>query len=183
LYEYTIAVKTGIVPDTLKDQKPGPLNHARWLTLALRILIFYTRSENPSPSLLEIVKFVVQVYVVMWFEIVKKPAFTMGSRHLFLTMRLIKTQSEEVQIIAKRVLQHNAYFAHPENILCTMLEDDEISVRKKAVEKILKCREKRHKPKSKVARGIRLFRPPKLNWNATRYDEIIDLNSHRTTTS
>jgi len=55
---------TGVVPDSLKDQKPGPLNHARWLTLALRILIYYTRNGNPSANLIRMVKFVVQVYVV-----------------------------------------------------------------------------------------------------------------------
>ena len=46
LYRYTKAVIFGTVPDNLKDQKPGPLCHARWLTLALSILILNTRTSK-----------------------------------------------------------------------------------------------------------------------------------------
>ena len=96
LYRYAKAVIFGTVPDNLKDQKPGPLCHARWLTLALRILILYTRTANPSEALKKVVKFIVQVYMVMWFKISKQDAFTMGAKHLFEMMLLIKTQTQDV---------------------------------------------------------------------------------------
>ena len=56
LYRYAKAIMTGIVPDSLQTQKPGPLNHARWLTLALRAMILYTRTLAPSDALIDNVK-------------------------------------------------------------------------------------------------------------------------------
>jgi hypothetical protein len=185
LFKYAKAIIAGTVPVSLKDQKPGPLCHARWLTLALRDMILYTRTSSPSEPLIKTVKFIVQVYVVMWFKISKDWVFTMGARHLYDMMELIKkTQPEDVQAIAKRVMQHNAYFAHPENLLAAMLVDDSEEVRKKAVEKILAVRRmKVKKPRRKVARGIRLFQPPDLNWTSSDYTEMIHWNSKQSPTS
>ena len=88
----------------------------------------------------------------------------MGARHLYQTMDLIKKQSVDVQDIAKRVVQTNAYFAHPENLLCAMLTDSNPDIGRKAVEIVISVRSSSaKKPKSKVARGIRFFRPPTLN--------------------
>nr|XP_047142309.1 uncharacterized protein LOC124816672 [Hydra vulgaris] len=38
LYEYTISISTGKVSKKYAMTKPGPVNHARWLTLALQIM-------------------------------------------------------------------------------------------------------------------------------------------------
>lgn len=181
LYKYAKAIIVGTVPVSLKDQKPGPLCHARWLTLALRVMILYTRTPSPSEPLIKTVKFILQVYVVMWFKISKEWVFTMGAKHLYDMMELIKkTQPEDVQAIAMRVMQHNAYFAHPENILAAMLVDDSEEIRKRAVEKILAVRRmKVKKPRRKVARGIRLFQPPNLNLTCSNYTDMIDWNSKK----
>ena len=56
----------------------------------------------------------------------------MGAKHLFEMMVLIKTQTQDDQAIAKKCLQHNAYFSHTENILCAMLTDSDSEVRKEA---------------------------------------------------
>ena len=59
LYKYAKAIMIGSVPDDLQYQKPGPLCHVRWLTLALRIMIKYTRTSYPSESRRKVITFVV----------------------------------------------------------------------------------------------------------------------------
>ena len=118
----------------------------------------------------------------MWFKISTFGDFTMGAKHVYHTMKLIQTQPEDVQVIAMRVVQHNAYFAHPENLLCTMLTDDDVGVRKEAVEKVLAIRaSKINKPRSRIARGIRFFKPPPLKWDNTSYTNMIDWSAKEVT--
>lgn len=136
LYRYTKAVISGSVPPDLVSQKPGLLNHARWGTLAQRLHILYTRTENPSDNFMKIVSFIVQVYCVNLFQSSYQSKFTMGAKHLFHMMQLILTQPEEIQDIAQRVVQNNAFYAHPENILVAMLEDEDKAIRKEALDKI-----------------------------------------------
>ena len=69
LYHYCQAVGTGHVPPDLAVQVAGPLNHARWLTLAVRLLQLYTRTETPSEALVKIITYIIQVYSPMWFAI------------------------------------------------------------------------------------------------------------------
>ena len=54
--------------------------------------------------------------------------------------RVCEFQNCEVQEIALRVLERNAYFAHPENILLGMLADENQKICQIAVDKILKIR-------------------------------------------
>lgn len=73
---YVKAIESGTLPPNLVSQRPGPLNHSRWLTLGIRLLILYTRTANPSDGLKRIVTYVVQVYAVMWFRIKSNSKFT-----------------------------------------------------------------------------------------------------------
>ena len=68
-------------------------------------------SPAPSDSLTTIVKFIMQVYGPSWFTIKKAQKFTQGPAVLFQQMILIKTQSDDVQNIVKKVVQRNAFFA------------------------------------------------------------------------
>ena len=180
LYRYAKAIISGTVPTDLKDQKPGPLCHSRWLTLALRLMILYTRKVNPSPALIKIIRFIIQVYTVMWFKITKFPHITMAPKHIFEMMNLIRAQPEDVMTIAMETLQHNAYHCHPENLLCAMVADADAGVRSEAVERILKLRKKiPKKPRSKIARGIRFFKPPPLDWSCTSYTTMINWDSNK----
>ena len=43
-------------------KKPGPVCHAGWLTLALRIMMVYAREKNHTDELCSITKYIVQVY-------------------------------------------------------------------------------------------------------------------------
>ncbi|KPU75627.1 uncharacterized protein Dana_GF26820 [Drosophila ananassae] len=83
----------------------------------------------------------------------------------YLPKRLLK--------VVDPVIQHNAYFAHPENLLLSMLTDENLNLRKIGLQRILKAREKT--PTAETS--VRSFLLPKLNFNATKYYEMIDWSS------
>ena len=176
LYGYALGIMAGILPETLIKQLPGPINHARWLTLAIRLMVIYTRTEEPNSSLIKITSFIVQVYVPMWFLIKQKNKFWHGPANLFEQMKLIMTtQPQEIQDVAKKTVQRNAFFAEPGMILTCMLASDDKVVRKKAVKKIKETRKNPPKsPRAKLFQGMRKFVVPELKWKAKSWDETID---------
>ena len=91
-------------------------------------------------------------------------------------MKLIRsTQARDVQEVAMKTVQHNAYFAEPGMMLTCMLASSDEAIRKKAVEKIKEVRKKPNKPpKAKLYQGIRKLEVPALQWNADTWDQMID---------
>ena len=176
LYDYALGIIKGNLSDNLVNQLPGPIHHARWLTLAIRLMILYTRTEEPASSLIKITSFIVQVYVPMWFKIKENNKFWHGPANLFHQMKLItSTQSEDIQEISKKVVQNNAYFAEPGMILTCMLGSDDKGVRNRAIRKIKENRKKPPAaPKSKLFQGVRKFVVPNLVWKAKKWEDIID---------
>ena len=147
LYRWTKAVEAGVVPPELAIQVAGPINHSRWLTLAIRTLELYTKTANPSSGLRSVVRFIMQVYSPSWFKIKSNSKFTSGPANLFLQMRLIKDQPMDVKETVMRVVQRNAYFADPGVLLCSMLESEDAGVRQQAVKIIKTSRSKPNKPR------------------------------------
>ena len=45
------AVMSGHCPKELAASKMGPLNNSRWVTMALRVLMFYMTFENPPEAI------------------------------------------------------------------------------------------------------------------------------------
>ena len=45
IYSYIKAVAAGTVPGKLATQVAGPLNHSRWLTLAVRLLQLHQNNK------------------------------------------------------------------------------------------------------------------------------------------
>ena len=129
LLRYSQAVAAGTVSPELARAKPGPLNHSRWLTLAIRVLVLYTRTSEPIDSPVSVATFVQKVYAPMWFHIKARPAFVCGAVHLFRAMQLVKMQPKKVQNAAKGAVQRNAYFAHPDNLIATMISDTDSAVK------------------------------------------------------
>ena len=43
------------------------VNHARWLTLAVRVMLIYIRTVNPTTALCKLVHYCVKVYALAWF--------------------------------------------------------------------------------------------------------------------
>ena len=50
LYEYCVGISKGFISKKFLAKKPGKIFHARWLTLALRIMMVYVRTDKPSLS-------------------------------------------------------------------------------------------------------------------------------------
>ncbi len=96
LFLMALAVKSGSVPQELAQYKPGPLNLARWLTLASRILRFYVSQSDPSPELKIITNYVMKVYVPFWQAVKTDNCISSGSKHFF---NLIKMTRYKLKII------------------------------------------------------------------------------------
>ena len=73
--------------------------------------------------------------------------------------------------IAKGVIQHNAHMVHPENILLSALVDDDLSVRKLALLKVIEAKDIYSSASHEI---IRTFKPPPINFQADTYWNLID---------
>ncbi|CAH0381343.1 unnamed protein product [Bemisia tabaci] len=170
LYEITLAVSTGVVPPGFENRQPGKLAKVRWMTTASRVLRLYIGTENPSAELLILVTFIMKVYSPMWFHIKFEYLCQNGALHIWRTITYSRYLEKSLKDIVDPVIQRGSYFAHPENILWTMLVDNDSNVRETAVNRILAAREE-HRPGS-----IRKFTVPPLNFQAADYQELIDWN-------
>ncbi|GBM39395.1 hypothetical protein AVEN_97016-1 [Araneus ventricosus] len=70
------------------------------------------------------------------------------------------------------VICRNSFFAHPGIILLCMLKDERPHIRELAARRIIKSRES-----SSNGKSVHVFLPPKLNFEATNYTEMIDWSS------
>ena len=143
LFEYAVGISRGRVDLRFAAWKIGPLNQARWLTLAIRLMCLYTRGAYPSElfnKLQKLVKFIIEVYSVSWFEIKRDNNFSNQPLYIFNMIQRIKHQSEEIRNAALENLKYNAFALLPENILFSMLSCDELEVREEAIKKILSIR-------------------------------------------
>jgi len=121
------------------------------------------------------VAYIVKVYAPMWFSIKGKPSCKDGARHLLCSIQLSCYLSVEHKCIVNPIKQRNAYFAHPENLLLSMITDDRQHIRKLAILRILKARS------SSRTSAVRQFKVPKLRFDAHEVYDLIDWqNSHIT---
>ena len=61
-YEHTIGISSGEMNIRFAHRAIGPVNHALWLTLAIRLQSAYIHTENPSENLIKLVTYIQQVY-------------------------------------------------------------------------------------------------------------------------
>lgn len=174
LWEITSAVSCGEFSPALAQRNPGTLNHARWLTMANRVLRLFVSTSKPSEQLTILSTYIVRVYVPMWFSIKSKPSCKDGARHLWRTIHLSRYLPAELKGIIDPVLQRNAFFGHPENILLAMITDERKHIRELGLRRILKARSHR------VA-GIRKFKAPQLKYDSVDYFDLIDWPNTRIT--
>ena len=113
---------------------------ARWLTTANRFMRLYVSSDHPSEGLLNIITYIVNVYVPKWVAVKK---------------------------IIHPVIQRNSYFAHPENILLSMVHDDRRHICELGWRRILNARDSGET-------GVRTFILNKINMNAALHYDMID---------
>ena len=157
LYKIVNAIRVGVVCDDLARQKPGPINHSRWLTLACRVCRLYVATEAPHEHLQILTHFIVTNYGPNWFSIKCKPTCIDGPKHVFVATQLTKHLPPSVATIVRPYIARNAYFAHPENILLAMLADSDMGKRVKATDLIMKLRGSRHAELER-SDGVRKFR-------------------------
>ena len=77
---------------------------------------------------------------------------------------------QQIIDVSLPIIQRNGYFLHSENVLVSMISDEDIDIRKLAIEIILKSREQHRGDR------IREFKIPKINFNATEYYSLIEYN-------
>jgi hypothetical protein len=118
------AVSSGDCSVTVAMRSPGKMAHSRWLTTASRILRLYVSTVEPNDNLQDIVCFIMKVYVPLWFSIKSKPLISDGAKHVFQMINLSRSLNERSVKIIDKVIQRNAFFAHPENILVAMIHDE-----------------------------------------------------------
>ena len=106
----------------------------------------------------------------MWFDIKISPSAIYASKHLYQTIEKVWVLSPRVQQIVLLVIQRNGYYAHPKNILLAMVHDKNKDIRELGLRRVLKAR----KIEAEHGKGVRLFKIPKINCDATAYYDLID---------
>ena len=130
------AIKNGVCSLELSRKGPGTLSHAQWLTAANRLLRLYVSTLNPSDNLVTPVTYILKVYAPMWFLIKSKSSCKDGARHAWQTIHNSHYLSPELRAVIDPVIQRNAYFSHPENILIRMLSDNRKNISELAMRRI-----------------------------------------------
>ena len=142
--------------------------HSQWLTTANRILRLYVSTIEPSQTLKIIVEYITKVYAPVWFEIKNASSSQNGALHLFQTIELTRILISDVRNIVYPVMQRNAFFAHPENLLLCMINDESSNIRQLGWKQIKKAREQSKR------KTIRTFQILDLNFEAELYFDMIN---------
>lgn len=170
LWDICQATLTGECPKELERRNPGNISHARWLTLANRILRLYIATRNPTPKLKNLAEFIMKVYAPSWFTIKYHPRIIYASQNFFNIVRSIKYLEDDLKAAVASTLQRNAFMVHPEHLLLGMLFDSRKHIRCLALKRIQKARQTKLKAK-------RVFKPPQVNFEAKDYIDLIDWQS------
>ena len=123
LLENVLAVSSGEwTIARFTHSKAGPPNSARWLTLAIRILILYTRTAEPTEELRRIVGFIQKVYAPGWFKIKMSNDFLEGPRILFEILQEARALNDPLclEIVIDK-LQNWAFPLQADNFLASVL--------------------------------------------------------------
>ena len=95
-YKYICAIKECHLPPELANLKPGPIVHSRWLTNGEALLFLWTRHHglvgNEAKNLKVLVKFCVESYFKMYFDIKVKHHLIHGPYHILMQLRILQTQ-------------------------------------------------------------------------------------------
>lgn len=87
---------------------------------------------------------------------------------------MLRKLPQEVQSIVQPVIQRNAYWAHPEAVLLSMVADENPEVRARAVHAIQKCR-------MQTTDEVRPYTIPQVNFQATTYTDLFDWDKTQVT--
>jgi len=76
----------------------------------------------------------------MWFAIKAQSSCKDGARHLHQMIVKSRYLSPKHKKIVDPVIQRNAYFAHPENLLLAMITDHRPHIRELGLRRVMKAR-------------------------------------------
>ena len=168
------SVRSGKIRVELYSLTPGPISHSRWLTHATRNLLLYMKKHGLTgknrTNLNKFVQFIMTNYAVMWFNLKQKDSIVEAPRHLFSQIELTRLLPKDIQAIARKNIARNAYWAHPECLILSMLTDTDEKVREMAVDKIMAIRGESESGDNYT----RKFIIPNLQFQAAKYTEMID---------
>ena len=127
--------------DDLAAIGPVPPCVSRWNTLWSRVLRVYVATAQPSNQLQRIDNMVVKFSVSMWFQIKRHSYMTDGPHNTFVCLQLLKHLNNTEINLVKEVVQRNAFFVYPDQLLLAMCTDRDEAVKREAVNKIRKLRD------------------------------------------
>ena len=87
LHQIYGVITTGNCPPGFANKTIGPVVHSRWLTTAARILRMYISTATPSQNLCGLTRFIINVYIPVWFSIKTKPSCIHGSQHFYMMIK------------------------------------------------------------------------------------------------
>lgn len=109
------------------------------------------------------------------FQIKQHPSCVFGAKHIHKMIRysrFLKTSvSSKILKEFDKCLQRNGFFAHPENVLLAMCNDDRPPIRALAYERILRSRKASDDNTNET---VRRFTIPCLNFESADYVDMID---------
>nr|CAI5833683.1 unnamed protein product [Callosobruchus analis] len=150
------SVETESVSASLASRNPGKLSHARWLTTTNWITRLYVATEVPDESLCMLVEYI---------KVKLRPSYVEGTRHLFQLKKSYRLLPEKNQKNIYSVIQRNGIFAHPKNILLSMLTDEDPKYGELAIRRTLKARNKNRQ-------AIPEFSIPVIRFDAKHYTDL-----------
>jgi len=166
-YEHVIGVSSGDMNLRFAHRKISSLNHARWLTLSIRLLSAYIRTENPPENLTVLVKYIQEVYAPVWFLHKKSNKLKDSPGIMLFMIKQMRLQDSKIRNICQNNLKNNAFCLLPENVLYSMLLDDDAEVRAIALNRIICIRD------SSSTRRINKIMP--INFDADLYWDLINI--------
>ncbi|GBM38235.1 hypothetical protein AVEN_199189-1 [Araneus ventricosus] len=107
-----------------------------------------------------------------WFYIKKSKYFRNKPEHVFEVIKSSRFLPENLLKVIDPVTQRNAFFAHPGNVLLSMIVDKRDHIKELDFRRIIKAINLASKRMS-----IRSFQPPKINFPATHYIVMIHWNT------
>lgn len=115
-----------------------------------------------------------RVYAPLILQIKRQPSCVSGAKHVHTLMRSSRFLTEHVPSKLMqdfdKCIHRNGYFAHPENILLAMCDDDRQPIRALAYQRILNAR---NALKETPSAGIRKYKIPLLRYNSMDYVDMI----------
>ena len=147
LYEICLAVTSGQFHDDLANKYPGNICHSRLCHTVFDFdqpcfeAVLYASVSTPSDNLKTLADFIINVYALTWFDIKCQPKCAHGPLHLWNMIRRMQHLSETLRKeVLESVVKRGAYYAHQENVLIAMINNDNMAIRELGFRRILKAR-------------------------------------------